>query len=252
MSAPVNVKLKNPTERIEGWDKEAQQWLAINQDAKGNPNFYPLTIKAAYVVGVIHTICESVSILLKEPNAKVTTYLPAYGVFASAIELLGRCVRGNATTKKNSTKDLTTGFKWIASSFFEPYKADYESVPTNVVLIQTSKYMYQISNLVALRHLAAHGQAASRNIKDRHYEFGYIDYEILAQFPHLVASGLEKYWHELQRDENLCNRLAKAKIIALRKWPVFLSWTLFEANSFGVYHSIEEIFNRFDWAVRDS
>ena len=248
MTAPVNVKLKLPTESIDGWDKEAQQWLFVNQDTGGNSDFYPLTIKAAYVIGVIHTLCESVSILLNDTNAKVTTYLPAYGVFASSVELLGRCIRGNSSTK-GSTKDLETGFKWLASSYFEQYKSNYENVPVQIVLIQTSEHMYTIFNLVALRHLSAHGQATSKEIKEGYYEFGNIDYGILSQFPHLLASGLEKYWHELQSSEELCNRLAKAKIIALRKWPVFLSWSLFQADTSGVYHSIEEIFNRFSWSV---
>ena len=67
--------------------------------------------------------------------------------------------------------------------------------------------------------------------------------------PHLIAGGMEKYWSELQSSEVLCNRLAKAKVIALRKWPIFLSWSLFEADESGVYHSVGDIFNRFDWQV---
>jgi hypothetical protein len=248
MKAPVNVKLINPTESVDGWDEQAQQWLSINQDAGGNPDFYPLTIKGAYVIGVIHTICESVSVLLKNPNAKVTTYLPAYGVFASAIELLGRCINGNSTTRK-TTEDLKTGFKWLGSSFFEDFKDDYEKFPDNVVLIQTTTYMYRVPHLVALRHLAAHGQATSGKTINGYYQFGYIDYEILAQFPSLLAKGLEDYWTKLRTDENLCNRLAKANIIALRKWPVFLSWSLFEADSSGNYLSIEEIFSKFNWNI---
>lgn len=248
MTAPVNVKLKNPTENIDNWDEQAQQWLSVNQDAGGNPDFYPLTIKGAYVMGVIHTVCESVSVLLKDPNAKVTTYLPAYGVFASAIELLGRCINGNSTTRKN-TKDLETGFKWLGSSFFEDFKDNYEGFPDHIVLIQTSKYMYRVPQLVALRHLAAHGQATSDKTPNGDYKFGYIDYEILAQFPLLLARGLENYWTKLINDENLCNNLAKANIIALRKWPVFLSWSLFEADSSGNYLSIEEIFSKFNWKI---
>jgi len=248
MTVPVNVKLKNPTESIDGWDEQAQRWLSVNQDAGGNPDFYPLTIKGAYVIGVIHTICESVSILLKDPNAKVTTYLPAYGVFASAIELLERCINGNSTTRKN-TEDLESGFKWLGSSFFEDFKDDYEGFPDYIVLIQTATYKYTVPQLVALRHLAAHGQATSDKTISGDYKFGYIDYEILTQFPFLLAKGLENYWTKLRTDEKLCNKLAKANIIALRKWPVFLSWSLFQADASGKYYSIEEIFNRFVWAV---
>jgi len=176
------------------------------------------------------------------------TYLPAYGVFASGIELLGRCINGNSTTSDN-TKDLRSGFKWLGASYFEPYKNAYENVPDEIVLVQTSKYMYSISNLVALRHFAAHGQATSREIAKNSYAFGYIDYEILEQFPPLLADGLESYWHELQSNDILCNNLAKADIIALRKLPVFLSWSLFQKDAEGVYHSIAEIFRRFSWKV---
>lgn len=250
-SAPVNVKLKEPTIKIRDWEEDSQSWLALNKDAKGHPDFYPLTIKGAYVIGIIHTIFESVSILLNDPNAKMITYLPAYGVFASGIELFGRCINGNSSTM-GSTEDLKTGFKWLAASFFEQYKNAYENVPPEIVLIQTSKYMYSISNLIALRHFAAHGQATTHEIRTRentYYDFGYIDYEILAHFPPLLASGLAKYWHELQNNDVLCNNLARAKVIALRKWPVFLSWSLFERDSTGVYHSISEIFGKFKWKV---
>lgn len=248
MMAPVNVKLKTPTESIVDWDKQSQQWLSINQDAGGNPDFYPLTVKGSYVIGIIHTICESVSILLRDPNAKVTTYLPAYGVFASSIELLGCCINGNSTTRNNN-KDLKTGFKWLGASFFEDFKDRYEEFPDNIILIQTAAYMYTVPQLVALRHLAAHGQATSDKTIYGDYKFGYIDYEILGQFPALLAKGLENYWTKLQTDEELCNRLAKANIIALRKWPVFLSWSLFEADSSGNYLSIEQIFSKFNWKI---
>ena len=118
-----------------------------------------------------------------------------------------------------------------------------------IVLVQTSKYMYSISNLVALRHFAAHGQATSKEVAKNSYAFGYIDYEILEQFPLLLANGLESYWHELQSSDILCNNLAKADIIALRKLPVFLSWSMFEKDSEGIYHSVAEIFRKFSWKV---
>lgn len=248
MTAPVNVFLEEPTDNIKDWSEEAQKWISLNKEINGNSDFFPLTIKGAYIIGVIHTICETVSILLKHPSVKSTTYLPAYGVFASAIELLGRCIRGNSTTRKN-TADLEAGFKWLASSYFEQHKDSYKDVPSSIVLIQTNKYMYSIANLVALRHFSAHGQATSREMTKGHYEFGYIDYEILEHFPRLIAIGLENYWKKLQNDKELCNRLASANIIALRTSPVSRSWSLFEQDSSGVYYSIEEIFNRFDWAV---
>jgi len=239
--APVNVKLKQPTVTIEGWGEEALEWKVVNAFAQGHSGFYPLTIKGAYVIGVIHDICESVDCLLKHPRFRETTYIPAYGVFASGIEVLGRCINGNANTA-NNVKDLKIGFKWLASS-------SPDSISDNYVLIKTSSYEYTVEMLAALRHFAAHGQATSEKTDKGEYKFGRIDYEILEKLlPHL-AEGLDRYWHELQRSELLCNKLAKANIISLRDWPVLKSWILFEKDEHGAYHSIAEIFKRFNWQV---
>lgn len=241
MTAPVNVKLQTPTVAISDWNQEATEWMNLNAAAHGNPDFYPLTVKAAYVIGVEHDICESVSHLLTHPSAKTTTYIPAYGVFASGVEILGRCINGNSTTR-GSVADLKTGFKWLVSS-------SYDTVPGTHVLITTNSYAYTVEMLAALRHFAAHGQATSNVTAAGTYQFGNIDYEILSKMPHLIANGLERYWNQLQRDEELCNKLAEANIIALRNWPVFRSWMLFEKDESGKYHSITQIFNRFDWQV---
>jgi len=64
MAAPINVKLQSPTVSIPGWGTEAAQWMALNEQIRGNPCFHALTVKAAYVIGVIHDICASVTILL--------------------------------------------------------------------------------------------------------------------------------------------------------------------------------------------
>jgi len=241
MAVPVNVKLQTPTIAIPNWNQEATDWMTLNVAAHGNPDFYPLTVKAAYVIGVEHDICESVSHLLTHPSVKTTTYIPAYGVFASGVEVLGRCITGNSTTR-GSSADLKTGFKWLVSS-------SQDTVPDSHVLITTNSYAYTIEMLAALRHFAAHGQATSRVTASGTYQFGNIDYEILSKMPPLIANGLERYWHQLQQDEPLCNKLAEANIIALRSWPVLRSWMLFEKDEFGRYHSITEIFNRFDWRV---
>jgi len=241
MTAPINLKLQTPTVHIAGWKQEAEEWMGLNAAAQGNPDFYPLTVKGAYVIGVEHDICECVSHLLKHPRAKTTTYIPAYGVFASGVEVLGRCINGNATTRGN-VADLKTGFKWLASS-------SYDTIPDTYILITTNGNSYTIEMLAALRHFAAHGQATANVTAAGTYQFGNIDYEILGKMPALIADGLERYWNQLQRDENLCNKLAEANVIALRNWPVLRSWSLFEKDESGRYHSITEIFNRFDWKV---
>ena len=86
MDAPVNVLLEHPTIELDGWDELAEQWIELNTQIGGNPEFYPLTIKGAYVIGIIHQLCEAVSILLEDRERIQKTYLPAFGVFASGIE----------------------------------------------------------------------------------------------------------------------------------------------------------------------
>lgn len=246
--APINVRLEVPTITIGSWERQASNWLSINRDIGGHPGFYPLTVKAAYVIGVIYTLCESVTVLLGSPNAKLVGYIPAIGVISSGIELLGRCLRGDRGVQ-GSVADLRSGYQWLASCFFDDYRGNYQHVPLRIVLLQTSKYSYSIHNLVALRHFAAHGQATSRETIPGSYEFGYIDFEILEHIPHLLAIGLEVYWNELIINETMCNNLARANVIALRRWPVFQSWSLFEQDQSGKYSSITEIFSTFNWKI---
>lgn len=237
MSAPVNVKLPSPTIPIPGWADEELEWVNLNKIINGCSDFYPLTIKAAYVIGVIHDLCESVSHLLSHPNAKYTTYIPAYGVFASGVELLGRCINGNQTTKDN-TKDLLTGFQWLWLAFLRNHPS---STNTNVP-VTTSTNAYTIEMLAALRHFAAHGQATSEKTSAG-YKFGNIDIEVLSYMPPLLSAGLEKYWSDLQQDDDLCNKLAQANVIALRDWPIENSWVLFSDSS------VTNIFQQFNWHI---
>jgi len=235
--APVNVRISVPTIAVDGWPELAHEWQALNSSVNGHPEFFPLTIKAAYVIGVIHDICISVNCLLHAPGVSwQTTYLPAYGIFASSLDVLGRCIRGNPRYDRGSSEDIETGFKWLVRS--SPRR-----VGNDHVLVRTSSRAYTIDMLVALRHFAAHGQAAA--------QFTSLDSEILGQMPPLLANGLERYWNALQQDEDLCNRLALANIRALRGLPVWRSWSLFERGQAGIYHSITAIFNRFDWRVYD-
>ena len=104
MPAPVNMKLANPTMPVPDWSTQAAAWSTLNQEIGGNPDFYPLTVKAAYVVGVIHDICTSVTCLLQVRRELLpATYIPAYGVCASGIEILGRCILGVAETPGAAT-----------------------------------------------------------------------------------------------------------------------------------------------------
>jgi hypothetical protein len=238
MPAPVNVKLANPTISIPDWSTQAAGWATLNQEVGGNPDFYPLTVKAAYVVGVIHDICTSVTCLLKARELRRATYIPAYGVCASGIEILGRCILGVADTGR-SDKSLKTGFKWL-------HRSSYATIPDSHQLIRTNSDIYDIETLAYLRHFAAHGQATV-NQRSAVHGLPDIDLEILGYLAPLIADGLERWWNELQHSEDLCNALAKANVIAFRTWPVFKIWRLFEKDSRGRYRTITEIFGEFDW-----
>jgi hypothetical protein len=245
---PVNVLLARPdttgwrADDIARWQHEESDWRNLNP---GHPDFYPLTVKAGYVIGVIHDICESVTCLLKSPSfARRTSYIPAYGLFASAIDLLGRCVEGNSNARRGS---IRCGFIWLA----DPSPCPAIDVTTHTLVTTSGRQQgYSIAELEALRHFALHGQATS--------QFACIDYEIVSALLPLLVRGLEHYWGKLQgkgedreTGTELCNRLAKANVLPLRDWPVFNCWSLFERDHTGQYPSVTDVFSKFkdDWRV---
>ena len=236
MAAPVNADPKDPdmsnwsSDEVNNWLREAVEWRALNP---GNPDFYPLTIKAGYVIGVIYGICESVSCLLADAHfARQTGYIPAYGIYASGIEILGRCVKeesqGHAST-------LRPGFKWLASR--DP--TSYETISNKHTLVTTNQRAYTIEELVQLRNFAAHGQATA--------QFFHVDYELLSVLHPFLQGGLESFWSKLVMPGNdeLSTNLAKANIIALRDWPVFECWSLFASDWRGEHLSVTEVFDKF-------
>ena len=242
MAAPVNVNPKDPDmtdwtpDEVQKWHQEAAQWTALNP---GNPDFHPLTVKAGYVIGVIYDICESVSCLLKDSGfARQTSYIPAYGVFASGVEILGRCVKGESKSYRST---LRAGFKWLA----DPNPSSYGTVSKKQSLITTSQRTYTIEELEYLRNFATHGQATA--------QFCNIDYEILTKLHSFLRDGLEHYWSKLvlPGNDELSTNLARANIIALRDWPVFQCWSLFSRDKYGKYRSVTEIFDKFrdEWMV---
>jgi len=230
----MNFKIPRPTIHIPDWAAEEPLWSQLNQDIGGNLDFSPLTVKGAYVIGVIYSLCESVDVLMHSLRADVSL-MPAYGIFASGLDLLGRCLNGNSGTA-GVVRDLNTGFNWIAALSV----SDAKSTP----VITTSTRTYTVGELTQFRHFASHGQATTRSFAATY------DYELLAPMPAFLAKGLDGYWNELQRSDDFCNNLALANILALRSWPVLRSWSLFEMKSDGTYESITEIFGKFDWRSR--
>jgi len=207
------------------------EWHALNAEIGGRDDWPALAIKAAYVFGVLHDICESVDCLVKAPNAWPVTYLSAFGVCASGIELLGRCLNGDEKVRRTAGRNLKCGFEWLISS------SPKDLTRPSVVTI-TSYGDYEVEVLVALRHFAAHGQAITQKPV-------FVDIELLDAFPQLIGNAMERYWSELQNSATYCEKLAAANVLPLRSTPVEKMWNFFGKMSAG------GPFYQFDWRVRE-
>lgn len=232
---PINVKLSSPTVPDANWPSQERAWLALNQQVAGHPNFNALTIKAAYVIGIVHDICEAVDALVASRLPREVKYIPAYAMFSSGVELLGRCINGNDNVR-GSVSDLGAGLEWLASSG----SSGVSQVPP---VVTTATAAYSVEDLVALRHFATHGQATARATPQS------IDFELLAVMPPLLAAGLERYWSKLNTDDTFCDKLAKANVIAFRQWPVFKVWALLQGDATTGNQTITDVFGRFVWRV---
>lgn len=223
------------------WKAEARQWEELNRGIGGNSDFDPLAIKGFYVIGVILTNCRSVNILLSGDHLISTVFYPSYAVFASAVELLGRCIRGNKLSSGN-TEDLRTGFKWLKA----PTLNMYQAVDKSDLLVSTSRD-YPIEELTQLRHFTAHGQAIKHSIVRS------FDYLILGQMPPLIGSGIESYLRELRTSSTLADSLARASVSPYRDRPIFEGiWDapLYDADLYPA--SIGNKFRQMDWTYKDN
>jgi hypothetical protein len=252
---PMNVYLQVPTDPPPDWPRQAQQWINLNTTpatirgytGHGHPDFYPLTVKAGYVVGLIYDVCGAVTALLHDKRTRREHFLIAYGVFASAIDLLGRCIQGNSTYRANANGqplDVKMGFRWL-----KRLDMNYINVNDNDILVSTPQGQYSIDMLVAMRHYAAHGQATTNK---NSYVFNEIDYDVLELMPLLLAEALEVYWNMLQARDHfttqdatiLCNHLAHANIAAFRHAPIHNIWILIQQHG-----SLTNVFKIFNWTM---
>lgn len=212
----------------------AEEWKKLNSEAGGNEEWPPIAIKAAYVFGLIYDLSESVDWLLKHPKAWPITYMTGVVTFLSAVELLGRCLNGDDKIHKPRNGNLSIGLKYLFCIG--------DAFDSNKILMQTSHTEYSIGDIVNLRNYLAHGQATSKLVK--------VDIEFLDKFPPRLANAMERYWNELQQDVDLCDKLAKANILPLRSIPVETMWDLLEWDEIHQkYHTMTEVFSRFDWQV---
>ena len=90
----ILFKVHPPTSPVDDWVSQELAWPHIARGVIVQDAFDSLTVKALYLAGLIYDLSLAVNILLSSDNPVPITFYPAYGVFASTIELLGRCIRG--------------------------------------------------------------------------------------------------------------------------------------------------------------
>jgi hypothetical protein len=211
------------------------EWESLRTQANGNPEFDALEVKAFYVYGLIYDICQCVEVLANQNNFMPDLYIPAYAIFASGVELLGRCLRGDARESGTAGQNLRTGFHFLVNQVpTDPIS------PGSVIVVITSVQSYSITDLVALRNFTAHGQAANSSLP------GVIEPDLLAAFPQLIGNAMETYWHRLQTDITYCTNLGTANIRPLpnRSNPISKILAFFSQDSAGAP------FYAFDWRVK--
>lgn len=238
MPRSVPVSLASPNAPV----YRAKDWIEIGKLVGANPQFTPLELKAFYVVGLIDDICQSVEWLLKAKDAWPDKYLPAFGVFASAVDLLGRCLTGNTTA--DSLGNLAVGFQYIASPTSKP---PAKTVPLadqdTTVVVRTDYASYTIGSLIALRHYTTHGQA----IVGKGNSLPEVDRELLASFPTRIGDAMEAYWQGLKGEVEFCERMGSATIATYSNRVEPLRDTLVYFAQPG--NSVGSLFYRLDWHV---
>lgn len=225
--------------QIEGWITQSKLWRRLGDDIAARREYSPLTIKALYIYGLILSSCRSVSLLLSGDLLTSTTYYPAYIVFASSVELLGRCISGNSSTR-GSSKNLISGFKWL----LKPEYPVYVDLPIHRVVVTTKNFPYTINDLVSIRNYTAHGQATSSN------ELKQFDYLILAEFPLIFGNAVERYFKLLMSSRKVAENLAKASVIPYRNRPVSDSLWATNASMSEFVSSLGDLIRKMDWSYK--
>jgi len=216
---------------------QANKWEQLKQLANAKDIFTPVEIKAYYIIGLVDDICQSVQCLVKADKGWPEKYLPAFSLFASAVDLLGRCLTGNRTLNVN--ENLRVGFWYLFHPTPTPPSRSLKPANATAALVTTPHLPYTVTDLVALRNYSAHGQAAQNNLPG-------VDNELLAQFPEPIGDAMETYWSALQSDVEYCTRLGDALIDPYANRAEPLSKTL---NYFAQGHAAGDMFYRLDWNV---
>jgi hypothetical protein len=260
MKRNVPVCLKDPYIPV----YNADRWLALSKLAEVNPEFTAVEIKSFYMIGLIVEICASVDCLLKANNLSEKNhplavqifnaggrYLPAFGVLASGVELLGRCLTGNKTAQTN--ENLNVGFYYLVKPSSNPLRS---SIPEKTVVVTTEHFSYTIEHLISLRNYAAHGQSVmGEKIKDEitgkkqvipTSNLPGIDRGVFKEFPKLIGNAIDTYWLSLIDDEKHCIKMGRARLdpYSNRVQPL---QHIISYISQKPHPSMGSVFYKFDW-----
>lgn len=214
-------------------------WLELKELSNANQIFTALEIKTFYAIGLIDDICQCVQTLLKSDNAWPEKYLPAFGLFASIVDLLGRCLTGNRTLDVN--ENLRVGFWYLFNPTPTPPSRSITTVQTRTAIHQMSPAggLYTIGNFISLRNYSLHGQATTDHLPRVHND-------LLAIFPRKIGDAIEIYWSALQNNDEYCERMGAALIDphSNRADPLFKTIDYFDQGL-----AAGDLFYKFDWNV---
>lgn len=213
------------------------RWIQLGQLAKANQSFSPLELKGAYVVGLVDDICRGVECLLRAERAWPELYLPAFGLFASSVDLLGRCLTGNSTLDTN--ENLRVGLWYLFNGSVRPPPKSVPSQVASQVVLTSQGVSYSIDDLRVLRDYCAHGQAARKALSG-------VDNALLENFPQRIGTAMETYWSALLSDTEYCLRLGKARLDPLsgRVGPLAKSLEYFADGL-----AVGDLFFKRNWSV---
>jgi len=217
---------------------QANKWQKLQKLANVNQTLTPVEIKGYYVIGLIDDICQSVQCLVKANKAWPEKYLPAYSLFASAVDLLGRCITGNK--KPSLDENLRVGFWYLFHPTSTPPQKSLNPAKVTAVLVTTPHLSYTVEDLISLRHYSSHGQATVKN------KLSGIDSHLLEQFPRPIGDAIETYWTALHNDVIYCQRLGEALIDPYDNRADPLIKTI---EYFAQGQAAGSLFYRLDWEV---
>lgn len=230
MSPP---RLANPNVIVENHEK----WKRLQEIVQANVIFEPVEIKTFYIIGLMDDICKSVQCLLECKDSWPEKYLPAFSLFASSVDLLGRCLTGNKTVNLN--QNLKVGFWYLFHPEETPVPKSLNSSNASDDLLESQGVTYSVNQLVALRHFCAHGQATTDALPA-------FDNKLLSYFPDLMGDAMETYWYALQEDPEYSIRMGAARIDPYKSRYEPLSKTL---KYFSSGLAIGELFSNLNWDI---